>query len=283
MTNNIFDKNLWRERLNRHHEKFRNHSFLHEWVDTQILNRLDVIKNKFETALYIGHSLDAYKSEDKIKNIVHLFPSFQKNAHVIGDDEFLPIKDNALDLIISNLTLHHANDLLGALIQSQYSLKSDGLFVGALLGGETLYELRQSLQQAETEIYGGISPRVAPFADIKSLGGLMQRTQYALPVIDSERVVVEYSDFTKMLHDLRYMGEGNVLIERNNRPVNKKFWRRVEEIYKEQFSEHGKFIATFEVIFLLGWKPHESQQKPMKPGSAEKRLADSLNVKEEVL
>jgi len=283
MMNNIFDKSLWRARLNHHHQKFTHHDFLHEWVDTQIINRLDVVKKEYEHTLYIGHTPARYSSIDKIKEIVHLSPFYRSRSHIVGDDEFLPIKDNALDLIISNLSLHHTNDLLGALIQSQYSLKADGLFIGALLGGETLFELRQCLQQAEMEIYGGISPRIAPFADIKSLGGLMQRTQYALPVIDSEKVIVEYSNFKKMLHDLRYMGEGNTLIERKKSPVGKKFWRRTEEIYKEQFSEDQKFIATFEIIFLLGWKPHESQQKPMTPGSAKNRLADSLNVKEEIL
>ena len=283
MTNNIFNKRLWRDRLNRHQQEFSKHNFLHEWVDKQITNRLDVIKKEFETVLYIGHAPTTFISQNKIKKIIHLTASKKTKGHIIGDDEFLPIKDNVLDLIISPLSLHHANDLLGALIQSQYSLKSDGLFIGALFGGETLHELRQSLQQAEMEIYGGISPRVAPFADIKSLGGLMQRTQYALPVIDSEKVIVEYSDFTKMLHDLRYMGESNVLLEKKSTPVSKKFWKRAEEIYKEQFSENDKFIATFEIIFLLGWKPHESQQKPLQPGSAKNRLADSLNVNEEKL
>lgn len=283
MTNNIFNKSLWRTRLNHHQQKFAQHNFLHEWVEHQTTNRLSVIKKDFPTALYIGHSDNRFKKNNQIQNLYHLNALNNDNTQILGDDEFLPIRENSLDLIISNLSLHHANDLLGAIIQSLYSLKPDGLFVGALLGGETLYELRQSLQQAEMEIYGGISPRVAPFADIKSLGGLMQRAQYALPVIDSEKIVVEYSDFTKMLHDLRYMGESNFLNERSNKPVGKKFWARAEEIYKEQFSEGGKFIATFEVIFLLGWKPHESQQQPMKPGSAENRLADSLNVKEEAL
>jgi len=281
MTNNIFDKNLWRQRLTCHHHKFADHNFLHEWVDKQILNRLDVIKKEYETALYIGHSSNELASEDKIKNLIHLSPN--SNGHIVGDDEFLPIKNNSLDLIISNLCLHHANDLLGSLIQSQYSLKSDGLFVGALLGGESLYELRQVLQQTEMELFGGISPRIAPFADIKALGGLMQRTQYALPVVDSEKVIVEYSDFTKMLHDLRYMGESNFLIERQNKYLGKKFWQRAEEIYKEQFSEDHKFITTYEIIFVLGWKPHESQQKPMKPGTAKNRLADSLKTTEEIL
>ncbi len=283
MTTNIFDKELWRKRLKAHHQKFSDHGFLHDWVNKQIIHRLDVVKKQYDTALYVGLTPKTFKFSEKITNLIHLTPINKQGVDIIGEDEFLPIQNNTLDLIISNLSLHHANDLLGALIQAQYSLKADGLLIGALLGGETLYELRQVLQQTEMEIYGGISPRIAPFADIKSLGGLMQRTQYALPVIDSEKVVVEYQDFYKLLHDLRYMGESNFLIDRRKAPLSKKFWRRAEEIYKQEFSENGKFIVTFEVIFLLGWKPHESQQKPMKPGSAKNRLADSLNVKEETL
>ncbi len=280
----IFDKNLLRQNLDRAAPYFDAHNFLQEWSDKNIATRLNLIKKEFDAGIYYGHCTDNFKNTKQIKSLTHLFLSQKFNPDLIADDEFLPIGNNQIDLLLSNLSLHHCNDLLGALIQIKYALQPDGVFIGTLLGGETLFELRDILQQTEIEIYGGLSPRIAPFADIKALGGLMQRAQFALPVIDSEKVIVEYSSLTSLFHDLRYSGEGNFLFERSKKPVGKKFWNRAEEIYREKYStEDNKFIATFEIIFLIGWKPHETQQQPLKPGSAKNRLADHLNVTEEKL
>lgn len=280
----IFDKNLLRKKLDRAAPHFKSHNFLQEWSIENITSRLEIIKKQFEFGVYYGHTVSSLRNSKQIKHLTHLFLSQQFNPDFVADDEFLPLGNNQIDLLISNLSLHHCNDLLGALIQIKYALQPDGVFIGTLFGGETLYELRDVLQQAEIEIYGGLSPRVAPFADIKSLGGLMQRTQFSLPVIDSEKVVVEYTNLNSLFHDLRYSGEGNFLFERNKYFVGKKFWQCVENIYREKYStKNNTFLATFEIIFLIGWKPHETQQKPLKPGSAKNRLAEHLNVKEEKL
>ena len=277
----IFNKNLLRQQKKRAAIRFGNHNFLDQWADKQMAARLDIIKPEFSHTIYIGKNPDVIKNSRKIKSLTHICDTNEYNPNIIGDDEYLPLNNNKIDLILSSLSLHYTNDLLGALIQSKLALRPDGLFIGALLGGETLYELRDVLQQTEMEIYGGLSPRIAPFADIKTLGSLMQRADFALPVIDSEKLIVEYRALNSLYQDLRYMGQSNCLNDRNSKPVSKKFWRRAEEIYAKKYAtEDKKFVATFEVIFLLGWKPHESQQKPLKPGSAEKRLADSLNTTE---
>ncbi len=279
----IFDRELLQIKLHRAAPHFKSHNFLQKWSDNNIAARIALIKKEFERGIYYGHCADSFKNLEQINHLKHLFLSQKFNPDFIADDEFLPLGHNQIDLFISNLSLHHCNDLLGALLQINYALQPDGVFMGTLLGGETLFELRDVLQQAEIEIYGGLSPRIAPFADIKTLGGLMQRAQFALPVIDSEKVVVEYSNFQTLMYDLRYSGESNFLIERNKHAVSKKFWNRVEEIYLEKYGTDNKFIATFEIIFLIGWKSHDTQQKPLKPGSAKHRLADHLHVVEEKL
>ena len=170
------------------------------------------------------------------------------------------------------------NDLPGALIQIKNALKPDGLFIGAMFGGETLKELRESLIQTELNMKGGVSPRIAPFADKQDMGALMQRAAFALPVIDSETVTVTYDNLFKLMHDLRGMGESNILAARNKTYPSRDFFTKTAEYYQTHFSEpDGRLIATFEIIFLLGWAPHASQQKPLKPGSAEKNLADVLS------
>jgi hypothetical protein len=173
------------------------------------------------------------------------------------------------------------NDLPGALVQIRRALKPDGLLLAALIGGETLHELRESFAMAESEISGGASPRVSPFAEVRSLGSLLQRAGYALPVVDSDRHIVRYQNIFKLFHDLRRMGATNALVERSRKPLTKKIAARAAEIYAERFSDpDGRLRATFDVLWILGWAPHESQQKPLKPGSAKMRLADALGVPE---
>ncbi|NIK90010.1 SAM-dependent methyltransferase [Rhizomicrobium palustre] len=179
--------------------------------------------------------------------------------------------------------MHNINDLPGALAQIRRALKPDGLFVAALFGGATLTELRDSFAQGEIATTGGISPRVAPMADVRELGGLLQRAGFALPVADVERTTVRYRDFFTLVRDLRAMGETNALSSRKGF-LSRATLAAALEHYREHYAdENGKLIATFEIIYLLGWAPDESQQKPLKPGSAKMRLADALGVKEQKL
>src|SRR6202012_544789 len=179
-------------------------------------------------------------------------------------------------LVISALALQFVNDLPGALVQIRRALKPDGLFLAVLLGGETLTELRQAFAAAEAEIEGGVSPRVAPFADLRDIGGLLQRAGFALPVTDVDRVVVRYGNAFGLMQDLRRMGATNSLIERRKTPTRRATLVRMAEIYAERFADpDGRIRATFDIIWLSGWAPHESQQTPLAPGSARMRLADA--------
>jgi SAM-dependent methyltransferase len=200
---------------------------------------------------------------------------------VLGDEEHLPFRGERFDLAVSLLALQSVNDLPGALVQIRRALNPDGLFIGALLGGTTLNELRQAFTQAEAELEGGVSPRVAPFADVRDLGGLLQRAGFALPVTDSEVVRVRYGDPFALMRDLRLMGFTNSLSDRRKTPLRRATLLRMAQIYAERFADpDGRLPATFEIVWLSGWAPHESQQKPLRPGSAKMRLADALGVPE---
>ena len=196
-------------------------------------------------------------------------------------DERLTGNADACDLVTSVLSLHTVNDLPGALVQARRALKPDGLFLAALFGGETLTELRQSLAAAEIEVTGGISPRVAPFGDVRDLGGLLQRAGFALPVADIERTVVRYRDLLSLVRDLRAMGETNALVERSRKAMPRALWAAAAAHYAAHFADpDGKLRATFDIVYLTGWAPHESQQQPLKPGSAKARLAAALGTDE---
>ena len=199
----------------------------------------------------------------------------------LDGDERLVVEAGACDLVTSVLSLHTVNDLPGVLVQARRALKPDGLFLAALFGGETLTELRQSLAAAEIEVTGGISPRVAPFGDVRDLGGLLQRAGFALPVADVERTVVRYSNLAALVRDLRAMGETNALVERSRKPMPRALWAAAAAHYAAHFADpDGKLRATFDIVYLTGWAPHESQQQPLKPGSATARLADALGTDE---
>lgn len=200
---------------------------------------------------------------------------------IVGDPEALPLATASLDLAVSLLALHAVNDLPGTLIQLRRALRPDGLFVGCLLGGATLTELRQSFAQAESEVEGGVSPRVAPFAAVREAGALLQRAGFALPVADTDTLTVRYADPFGLMRDLRAMGMTNVLTERRRTPLRRATLLRTAEIYAERFSDpDGRVRATFEVLWLSGWVPHETQQKPLRPGTAKTRLADALGTVE---
>src|SRR5215470_683302 len=199
---------------------------------------------------------------------------------VAADEEVLPFRDASLDLVVSALALQFVNDLPGTLIQIRRALKPDGLFLAALAGGDTLTELRQAFAAAEAEIEDGVSPRVAPSADLRDLGALLQRAGFALPVTDVDRLTVRYASPLALMHDLRRMGATNTLVER--RRLKRATLARMFEVYAARFADpDGRIRATFEIVWLSGWAPHESQQQPLRPGSARQRLADALGTTEQ--
>lgn len=278
----VFDRKSVRIKRKRAATHLTDHGFLFDWSLKQLTHRLEDIKREFPTALQIGlRSQNTLENRYGIETLYTLDSAPALSPHILAEEDLLPFERSSFDLIYSALNLHTVNDLPGALAQMKNCLKPDGLFIAAMLGGETLYELRRILQQAELETLSGQSPRVAPFADMPQMGNLMQRAGFNLPVIDSEKITVTYDNIFKLMKDLRFMGETNTLEARYNKFTPRSFFARADELYKQYFSEtDGKIIATFEVIFLIGWAPHESQQKPLRPGSAKTRLADALQTTE---
>jgi SAM-dependent methyltransferase len=259
--------------------------FLLRLVADDLAERLQAVKRRFSLAVEIGSPIslvaDRLKATGQIGRILRLDRLAEASPHVVGDAEALPLRAESLDLVISALSLQWIDDLPGALAQIRGALKPDSLFLAALLGGNTLTELREAMASAESEITGGASPRVAPFAELRAVGGLLQRAGFALPVIDQDRHTVRYESALHLMRDLRAMGATNILIERSRRPLPRAVLMRALEIYSERFADpDGRIRATFEVISLSGWAPHESQQQPLRPGSAKARLADALGVSE---
>jgi len=253
-------------------------SFLAEEAARGIAERLAGVNRSFARALDLGyrpesHAILAPCAAHWTKTAPHR--EFAGVAMV--DEEALPFAPESFDLAVSVLSLHAVNDLPGTLIQIRRALKPDGLFVAAMLGGETMKELRASLAAAESEIAGGASPRIAPFADVRDLGGLLQRAGFGLPVADVERTTVRYRDLFTLARDLRALGETNALRERARKPLS----RRVLAAALARHARDGeRLVATFDLVYLTGWAPHESQQKPLRPGSAMARLAEALGTEE---
>jgi len=284
----LFDRALHRRRLDRAAPGYAD--FLKRRAADDMVFRLEAIMRRFPVAVDLGArngafagALAASDAREKIDLLIETDLSALMLARgdvgLVADEERLPFKPDSLDLVVSSLALHWTNDLVGALIQARLALKPDGLFIGALFGGATLTELRQSLLSAEAELSGGASMRVSPFADASDAGGLLQRAGFALPVADVDRITVRYAHPVELLRDLRAMGETNVLLERS--PLTRKVLGRALELYAEQFTEaDGRVRATFEIITVTGWSPHESQQKPLPRGSAKMRLADALGTTE---
>lgn len=211
--------------------------------------------------------------------VVTAFPHLWPDFLTIADDEVLALQPETQDLVINILTLHWANDPVGQLVQCRRALRPDGLFLGLLFGGQTLHELRTSLAQAESEVLGGLSPRVLPMGEIRDLGGLLQRAGFALPVADSFTKTVLYRDAIHLMADLRAMGEGNALAARLKHPTRRSVLTRAAQIYAATYATpEGLIPATFEIICLTGWAPDEGQQKPLRPGSATARLEDALKA-----
>ena len=268
----IFDRALLRTKRYRAGGAFADYDFLFSWAGRNLSDRLSDIKRDFYDVLQIGARCPALHPRAVTMDLDTCF-----HPRIIADEELLPVRENSLDLIISPLHLHAANDLPGALAQIRRALKPDGLFIAALFGGVTLHELRDSLTQSEIALKGGVSPRVFPFADKQQCGALLQRAGFALPVVDSETLTVTYDNAFKLMHDLRGMGEGNIITARDKTYPGKAFFMEAAHYYQSRYAEQdGRIAATFEIIFLIGWAPHESQQKPLAPGSAEHSLTQAL-------
>lgn len=273
----IFDRDLLRARQRRA-EKTGAEKFLLERAAEELFERLGTISRKFARAVLIG-------MPDAAALKTRLLASGQiETIDIIGIDdaaETVGGENAQYDLAISLLSMHWLNDLPGVLAQSKRLLKPDGLLLAAMIGGDTLTELRDALASAESEIEGGISPRVSPFVEVRMLGGLLQRAGLALPVTDVDRVTVRYANALELMRDLRRMGATNALIERSRKPLKRATLFRAADIYRERYaSEGGRIRATFEILWLSGWAPHESQQQPLRPGSAKTRLADALRAVE---
>ncbi len=284
----IFDRALLRARRRRasSHEKG---NFLLERAAGDLAERLRTVMRRFDLALDLGTPgsalRDALSASGQIGTTVAAEPLPSPRANgdlaLAADEEALPFRDESFDLVVSALALHWVNDLPGTLLQIRRALKPDGLFLAVLAGGETLTELRQSLAAAESEIEGGLSPRVAPFVEVRAMGTLLQRAGFALPVTDVDRLTVRYRDLGGLFKDLRAMGATNALVARRGTPLRRATVTRSAEIYAERFADaDGRLRATFDLLWVSGWAPHDSQQRPLKPGSARMRLADALGTKE---
>ncbi|MEZ5996253.1 MAG: methyltransferase domain-containing protein [Hyphomonadaceae bacterium] len=280
-----FEPRLVRQRKLRARASFAEAAFLHQRVVADLADRLEAIPRRFERALALGGG-GLFSSEARARPpLSGRLGTILEADHAGGalqlDPERLPFAESAFDLIVSPLLLHAINDLPGALIQIRRALRPDGLMLASLFGGETLHELRLSLLEAEAEITGGAGPRVAPFADLQDIAALVQRAGFALPGADRDVVTVHYGEPMRLLADLRAMGETAALREASPRGLSRRILARAFDIYRGRFAgPDGRVRATFEILTATGWAPHESQQKPLRPGSAQMRLADALNTAE---
>lgn len=288
----IFDRRLVRRHRARAARLGRRPRLLTE-VAERLADRLDDVNRRFPLALELGCRDGALagglEGRGGIETLVQadLAPEMAQRAAGEGrpalaaDEEFLPFGAETFDLVLSCLSLHWVNDLPGALLQIRHALKPDGLFLAALLGGETLKELRDTLLQAELEVEGGGSPRVSPFADLRDLGGLLQRAGFALPVADLDTITLDYAQPFDLMADLRALGETNAVVTRRSGWSRRETLLRAVALYAQQQGRaDGTIPATFQVLYLTGWAPHESQQQPLRPGSARTRLAEALETEE---
>jgi len=287
----LFDRRLLRQRRARFAAEIEERKVLLAYVAREIAERIEIMLRAFPRALDLG----AYRG--LLGRTVADLPSVGDVMYaesvlayarrcpapaVVCDEDALPFKDGAFNLIVSGLALHRVNDLPGSLIQVRRALAPDGLFMAAVLGAKALTELRQCLLKAEEEIDGGVSPRVAPFGDVRAYGALLQRAGFALPVTDAEEIEVVYPSPRAFMEEIRALGGGNVLMARSKKPLSRRTLARAEELYRSRYgTPDGKVTATFQFVFMSGWAPDPSQQKPLKPGSARNRLADALNTAEQ--
>jgi len=284
----VFDRPLQRARLARA-LRAGYAAFLLERVVEDAVDRVSTVLRTFERALDLGTPTPALArallDSGRVGSLVRAAPLPEARdpgwPTLVADEEALPFAPESFDLAVSLLALQFANDLPGALAQARRALRPDGLFLACLFGGRTLRELRACLAQAESEVEGGASPRIAPFADLSSLGTLLQRAGLALPVTDLDTVTVRYATPFALMHDLRAMGLTSALTERSRKPLRRATLLRAAALYARDHADpDGRVRATFDIAWLSGWAPHESQQKPLQPGSAKARLADALSARE---
>jgi SAM-dependent methyltransferase len=273
----IFDRELQHERLRRA-ARSGAEKFLLARAAEELFERLATLTRTFpRTAIIETPDAETLRTQllrsGKIETAEIL--------RIEGDAEEISPAAAPYDLAVSLLSMQWLNDLPGVLAQTKRLLKPDGLLLAAMIGGDTLTELRDALASAESEIEGGLSPRMSPFVEVRALGALLQRAGLALPVTDVDRVSVRYASAIELMRDLRRMGAANALIERSRKPLQRATLFRAAEIYRERYADaDGRVRATFEILWLSGWAPHESQQQPLKPGSAKARLADALHAVE---
>jgi SAM-dependent methyltransferase len=268
---NLFDLRLLRARQNRA-LRLGPATFLLDRVAEDMAERLGAVLRDFSDVADIWTPGEVLRtpSRDRFKSVTHI------GQHDC-ERETMPLQPESLDLVVSALAFQFVNDLPGVLAQIRRALRPDGLLLAAMIGGDTLSELRQSFAAAEAECEGGVSPRVAPFADLRDVGALLQRAGFALPVTDVDRIVVRYDSAFALMADLRRMGATNILVERRHAPTRRATLTRMAQIYGERFADaDGRIRATFDVIWLSGWAPHESQQTPLRPGSAKASLAEAV-------
>lgn len=265
----LFDRALLRARQDRA-QRGEPVTFLLDRVAEDMEERLKAVTRIFSDTAEVWTPGDLLRQP--------LADRFKSIARIDADaSEVLPLQPESFDLVVSALAFQFVNDLPGVLAQIRRALKPDGLLLAAMIGGDTLTELRQSFAAAEAECEGGVSPRIAPFADLRDIGALLQRAGLALPVTDVDRVVVRYDSAFALMADLRRMGATNILVERRRTPTRRATMLRMAQIYAERFADpDGRIRATFDIVWLSGWAPHESQQKPLKPGSAKASLAEAV-------
>lgn len=267
----LFDRALLRARQRRA-RKLGSADFLLDRVAEDIDERLHAVLRDFSSVADVWTPGDILRGpiRARFKTLTHL--ELEDSL-----DEVLPFQPGSLDLVISALAFQFVNDLPGVLAQIRRALRPDGLLLAAMIGGDTLTELRQCFAAAEAECEGGVSPRVAPFADLRDVGGLLQRAGFALPVTDLDHIVVRYDNALALTADLRRMGATNILVERRRTPTRRATLLRMAQIYAERFADpDGRIRATYDVIWLSGWAPHESQPKPLQPGSAKASLEEAV-------
>ncbi|TDK34596.1 methyltransferase domain-containing protein [Rhizobium deserti] len=281
----LFDDELVASRRERAFLRDQNAAFLLDIAARELAERLSVVERRFDMAVELHGASGATAREamatGKIGAISRIETSstFAQTGEelVTADLGDVPLEPTSTNLVLSPLALHLVNDLPGTLVRIRRSLKPDGLLLAAIPGAGTLAELRDVLLAAEAELTGGASPRVIPFLDVRDAGALLQRAGFALPVVDAENYTVRYDSLFPLMRDIRAMGMGNPLVGRSRLPMKRRFFVRAAELYAERYSDpDGRIRATFSIIYASGWAPHESQQQPLKPGSAKVRLADAL-------
>lgn len=281
----LFDPALTAQRRRRAARNFDPKAgFLADIAAEEMAFRLMAVERRFDAAAEIfggtGAVARAAMASGKIGTMTRVDVAGDPDM-TAADFEDVPLETQSLNLVLAPLGLHLVNDLPGSLVRIRRALKPDGLFLAAIPATGTLTELNEVLLETETRLYGGASPRVAPFGDVRSIGALLQRAGFALPVADVESYTVRYESLFGLMRDLRAMGMTNALANRSRRPVSRRFFVEAAELYAERHADpDGRIRATFSIVYLSGWAPHESQPKPLKPGSATVRLADALKGKE---